>query len=325
MNADIDILSEIIKVIDIEMRGIQNLKNQVNVSFEKAVKEIYHCRGKVVLSGMGKSGIIAKKIASTMSSIGTPATFMHPAEGMHGDIGMMTADDIFIAIGKSGESSELNSLLPAIRNIGVKIIGITGNGKSTLARLADIILDIGDSKEACPFNMAPTTSSTVTLVIGDALAVVLMRMRGFELDDYALLHPGGRLGRRLTMKVTDIMLKEYDNPVINISDTVKNCIMKISEKQAGAVSVIDDNGKLMGLVTDYDIRKHLEKEENIFTMTVSQIMNSNPIYVYEDDKAFESLEFMQKRERPITVMPVINSNKSVVGMLRLQDLVRAGL
>lgn len=325
MNADIDILSEIIKVIDIEMRGIQNLKSQVNVSFEKAVKEIYHCRGKVVLSGMGKSGIIAKKIASTMSSIGTPATFMHPAEGMHGDIGMMTADDIFIAIGKSGESSELNSLLPAIRNIGVKIIGITGNGKSTLARLADIILDIGDTKEACPFNMAPTTSSTVTLVIGDALAVVLMRMRGFELDDYALLHPGGRLGRRLTMKVTDIMLKEYANPVINISDTVKNCIMKISEKQAGAVSVIDDNGNLMGLVTDYDIRKHLEKEENIFTMTVSQIMNSNPIYVYEDDKAFESLEFMQKRERPITVMPVINSNKSVVGMLRLQDLVRAGL
>lgn len=325
MNVDIDILSEIIKVIDIEMRGIQNLKNHVNASFEKAVKEIYHCRGKVVLSGMGKSGIIAKKIASTMSSIGTPATFMHPAEGMHGDIGMMTADDIFIAIGKSGESSELNSILPAIRNIGVKIIGITGNGKSTLARLSDIILDVGDSKEACPFNMAPTTSSTVTLVIGDALAVVLMRMRGFELDDYALLHPGGRLGRRLTMKVKDIMLKKHDNPVINISDTVKNCIMKISEKQAGAVSVIDDHGKLMGLVTDYDIRKHLEKEENIFTMTVSQIMNSNPIYVYEDDKAFESLEFMQKRERPITVMPVINNSKSVVGMLRLQDLVRAGL
>jgi len=325
MNADIDILSEIVSVIDVEMKGLQNLKSCVDASFKEAVEEIYECHGKVILSGMGKSGIVAKKIASTMSSVGTPAIFMHPAEGMHGDIGMVSEEDIFIAIGKSGESFELNSILPAIRKIGAKIIAITGNRTSTLARLSDITINIGDAKEACPFNMAPTTSSTITLVIGDAIAVVLMRLRGFELDDYALLHPGGRLGRRLTMKVKDIMLKKYDNPVINISDTVKNCIMKISEKQAGAVSIIDSDGKLVGIVTDYDIRKHFEKEENIFIMTISRIMNPNPIHVYEDDKAFATLDFMQRRERPVTVMPVMNTQNIVVGMLRLQDLVRAGL
>lgn len=325
MNTDIDILSEIVQVIDIEIEGLQSLKSCVNAALRDAVEAIYQCRGKVIISGMGKSGIVAKKIASTMSSVGTPALFMHPAEGMHGDIGMMSAEDIFIAIGKSGESSELNSILPAIRKIGIRIIAITGNSTSTLARLSDIIIDIGDVKEACPFNMAPTTSSTVTLVIGDAIAVVLMRLRGFELDDYALLHPGGRLGRRLTMKVNDIMLKEHDNPVINISDTVKNCITKISEKQAGAVSIISSEGNLVGIVTDYDIRKHLEKEENIFSMSISGIMNPKPIHVYEDDKAYATLDFMQRRERPITVLPVLNNQNTVVGMLRLQDLVRAGL
>jgi arabinose-5-phosphate isomerase len=325
MNMHMNILSEIKNIIDIEMEGLLNLKSRINSEFKQTVEEIYNCRGKVILSGIGKSGLIAKKIASTMSSIGTPAIFMHPAEGMHGDVGIVTAEDIFIAIGKSGESSELNNIILSIRKIGAKVIAITCNRESNLAALADIIIDIGDVKEACPFNMAPTTSSTIMLVIGDALAIVLMKMRGFELDDYALLHPGGRLGKRLLMTVSDVMLKGNDNPVIHILENTKNCILKITEKQAGAISVVDDTGGLVGLITDYDIRKHLEKEENIFSMTIKDIMNPKPFYVYENEKAFAALEFMQKRERPINVVPVLNKDNIVVGMLRLQDLVKVGL
>jgi arabinose-5-phosphate isomerase len=325
MNMHMNILSEIKNIIDIEMEGLLNLKSRINSEFKQTVEEIYNCRGKVILSGIGKSGLIAKKIASTMSSIGTPAIFMHPAEGMHGDVGIVTDEDIFIAIVKSGESSELNNIILSIRKIGAKVIAITCNRESNLAALADIIIDIGDVKEACPFNMAPTTSSTIMLVIGDALAIVLMKMRGFELDDYALLHPGGRLGKRLLMTVSDVMLKGNDNPVIHILENTKNCILKITEKQAGAISVVDDTGGLVGLITDYDIRKHLEKEENIFSMTIKDIMNPKPFYVYENEKAFAALEFMQKRERPINVVPVLNKDNIVVGMLRLQDLVKVGL
>lgn len=320
-----DILAELRNAINIELEGVVCLRDRLNSECERAVGEIYNCRGRVILSGMGKSGLVAKKIASTMSSIGTPAIFLHPAEGMHGDLGIITPDDVVIAISKSGESSELNNILPVIRKIGATIISITGNMGSTLARLSDITIDIGDLKEACPFNMVPTTSSTVTLVIGDAIAVVLMKMRGFELHDYALLHPGGRLGKRLIMTVAEVMLKDEDNPVIHISESIKNCILKISEKQAGAVSVVGDDNNLLGLITDYDIRKHLEKEERIFSMSLQDIMNPKPLHIHMNEKAFSALEFMQKRKRPINVMPVVDSNNIVAGMLRLQDLVKAGL
>ena len=322
---DINIESEITKVIDIEMKGISLLKDRINSSVKNAVEIIFNCKGKVILTGMGKSGLVAKKIASTMSSVGTPAIFMHPAEGMHGDLGIIGVGDIVVAIGKSGESSELNAMLPSIKNVGAKVIGITGNSGSTLARYSDIIIDIGNVDEACPFNMAPTTSSTVIMVLGDAMAVALMKMRDFGVTDYALLHPGGQLGKRLTMGVFDVMLKGDDNPIINISESVKNCILKISEKQAGAVAVVDNAGKLMGLVTDYDIRKHIEKEENIFSMEIKDIMNPSPIFVYEDEKAFSALKVMQEREKPITILTVLNINNIVVGMLRMHDLVKEGL
>ena len=322
---DIDIESEIIKVIGIEIKGLSHLKERINTSVKKAVEAIFNCQGKVIITGMCKSGLVAKKIASTMSSVGTPAIFMHLAEGMHGDLGIIGADDVVIAIGKSGESSELNSVLPSVKNVGAKIIGIMGKANSSLATYSDIIIDIGNIEEACPFNMAPTTSSTVIMVLGDAIAVALMRMRGFKLTDYALLHPGGQLGKRLIMTVADVMLKENNNPLINISEGVRNCILKISEKQAGAVSVVDDNGKLIGLITDYDIRKHLEKEGNIFSMKIKDIMNPKPIFVYEDEKAFSALQIMKERKKPITVLPVSNRENIVVGMLRLQDLVKEGL
>jgi len=322
---NIDIESEIIKVIDIEMKGLSLLKEKVNTAVKNAVEAIFSCKGKVVLTGMGKSGLVAKKIASTMSSVGTPAMFMHPAEGMHGDLGIISAEDVVIAIGKSGESSELNGVLPSIKNVGAKIIGIMGEGNSTLARYSDIIINIGDIEEACPFNMAPTTSSTVTMVLGDAMAVALMKMREFDLADYALLHPGGQIGKRLTVRVSDVMLKEDNNPIINISDSVKNCISEISRKLAGAVSVVDNGGKIMGLVADYDIRKHIENEENIFSMEIKDIMNPNPIFVFEDEKAFSALKIMQEREKPITILSVLNRKNIVVGMLRMHDLVREGL
>ena len=322
---NINIESEIIRVIDIEMKGLSLLKEQINSSVKNAVEIIFNCRGKVILTGMGKSGLVAKKIASTMSSVGTPAIFMHPAEGMHGDLGIIAAEDVVIAIGKSGESSELNGVLPSIKSVGAKIIGIMGDCNSTLARYSDIIIDIGDAEEACPLNMAPTTSSTVTMVLGDAMAVALMKMRGFDIDDYALLHPGGQIGKRLTMRVSDVMLKGSNNPVINITESVKNCISEISSKLAGAVSVVDNDGKIMGLVTDYDIRKHIEKEENIFSMKIEEIMNSKPIFVYEDEKAFSALKIMQERERPITILSVLDRKNIVVGMLRMHDLVKEGL
>ena len=320
-----DIESEIKKVIGIEINGLSLLQGRINASVKAAVEAIFSCQGKVVLTGMGKSGLVAKKIASTMSSVGTPAMFMHPAEGMHGDLGIIAAEDVVIAIGKSGESSELNGILPSVKSVGAKVIGIMSETSSTLAKFSDIIIDVGDIEEACPFNMAPTTSSTVTMVLGDAIAVTLMKMQGFELSDYARLHPGGQLGKRLNLTVADVMLKENDNPLINVSNSIKNCILEISEKQTGVVSVIDDDGKLMGLVTDYDIRKHLEKEENIFSMRIEEIMNSTPTSICEDEKAFSAIQLMQEREKPITVLPVINREKVVTGVLRLQDLVRVGL
>jgi len=322
---DIDIESEVKRVISIQIKGLSLLQERINASVKAAVETILNCRGKIIFTGMGKSGLVAKKIASTMSSVGTPAMFMHPVEGMHGDLGIVGADDIVVAVGKSGESFELNSVLPSIKNVGAKIIGIMGDSSSTLARYSDIIIDIGNIEEACPFNMAPTTSSTVIMVLGDAIAVTLMKMRGFKVSDYARLHPGGQLGKRLIMTVADVMLKGDDNPLINMSDGVKDCILKISEKQAGAVSVIDGKGKLMGVVADYDIRKHLEKEENIFSMAITDIMNNSPVSVYEDEKAFSALNTMQEREKPITILPVLNRKNVVVGMLRLQDLVKEGL
>jgi len=322
---EMDIETEIREVIGTEINGLSLLRERINASAKAAVETIFKCQGKVILTGMGKSGLVAKKIASTMSSVGTPAMFMHPAEGMHGDLGIIAAEDVVIAIGKSGESSELNGILPSVKQVGAIIIGIMGDTNSTLAKYSDIIIDIGNIEEACPFNMAPTTSSTVIMVLGDAIAVALMKMRGFTLTDYARFHPGGQLGKRLIMTVADAMLKGDDNPVINISESMKHCILEISNKQTGVVSVVNNDGNLLGLVTDYDIRKHLEKEEDIFSMKIEEIMNSKPISIYDDEKAFSALQIMQERDKPITVLPVINRKDVVIGILRLQDLVKVGL
>jgi arabinose-5-phosphate isomerase len=320
-----DILAELRRVIGLELQALVELRENIGQDFEQAVQLLFQCSGKVILTGVGKSGIIAQKIAATMVSTGTPAIFLHGAEGMHGDIGIVQKGDILIVIGKSGESEELVTIVPAARKLGAKVIAITAYGESSVAKHSDLVLVTPIQEEACPLNMAPTASTTAALVVGDALAMALMKLRNFQPSDFAQFHPGGQLGKRLLLTVGDIMRKGKDNPVLLISSNIKTMLFEISSKRAGAVSVVDDQGHLLGLVTDYDIRRVLESGKDIFTLTVSAIMNANPDFVLEDENAFRALEKMEKREKPISLLPVLNSQEQVVGMIHLHDLVARGL
>ena len=320
-----DILSEIRRVIELESRTVTRLLETIGPAYEQAVHLLYACPGKVILTGIGKSGIIAQKIASTMVSTGMPALFLHPTEGMHGDIGIARKDDIIIAIGRSGESEELIALLPSIRKIGARLISITGRDDSTLARHSDIVLLIPVDEEACPLNMAPTCSTTAALVVGDALAMALMKLRNFQPEDFARYHPGGQLGKRLLLTVRDLMRTGPRNPVVRITASMKDLFSEITEKHLGAVSVVDDTGTLVGLVTDYDIRRAVGDGLNIFSMTIPQIMNPHPIAIAADDKAVQALKIMEEREKPLAVLPVIEGNRLVCGMIHLHDLIDKGL
>ena len=258
-----DILKELRRVIELEQQTISLLGENLGPVFEEAVQLLYSSVGKVVLTGVGKSGIIAQKIAATLVSTGTPALFLHGAEGMHGDIGIVDKDDVVIAVGKSGESEELLTILPFIKRLGARVISITANSNSAMARISDLVLVTPVPEEACPLNMAPTSSTTAALVLGDALAMTLMKMRDFQPTDFALYHPGGQLGKRLLLTVGDIMRSGEDNPIIHISKDSRTMLYEITSKRAGAVSVIDDDHHLLGLVTDFDIRRVLEGEKDI--------------------------------------------------------------
>jgi arabinose-5-phosphate isomerase len=320
-----DVLSEIRRVIELETRTVARLQETVGPAYENAVRLLYTCPGKAILTGIGKSGIIAQKIASTMVSTGMPALFLHPTEGMHGDIGIAHKDDVIIAIGRSGESEELIALLPSIRKIGARLISITGRADSTMARHSDIVLITPVDEEACPLNMAPTCSTTAALVVGDALAMALMKLRNIQLEDFARYHPGGQLGKRLLLTVRDLMRTGTRNPVVHINASMKDLFSEITAKHLGAVSVVDDAGTLVGLVTDYDIRRAVGEGRNIFSMTIPQIMNSAPIAIEADDKAIQALKIMEEREKPLAVLPVIEGDRLVCGMIHLHDLVDKGL
>ncbi|MDO9117201.1 MAG: KpsF/GutQ family sugar-phosphate isomerase [Nitrospira sp.] len=320
-----DILKEISRVIELEGLTVDRLRKSVGDGYEKAVHLIFESHGKVVLTGIGKSGLIAQKIASTMVSTGTPATFLHPAEGMHGDIGIVHKDDIVIAISKSGESDELIALLPSIRKIGARLIAITAKQGSMVAKNAEIVLITPIDEEACPLNMAPTCSTTAALVVGDALAITLMKLRNFQPENFALYHPGGQLGKRLLLDVKDVMRAGDANPVIESTVSVKEMLFEITNKRAGAVSVVGADRRLLGLVTDYDIRRALEKWGNVFAMSISDLMNKTPTFVYEDEKAIRALEIMENRDKPFLVLPVLNRQEEVIGMIHLHDLVAKGL
>lgn len=321
----IDILAEMTRVIDLEDHTIRRLKECMGPVYEEAVHLLYACPGKIILTGVGKSGIIAQKIAATLVSTGTPALFLHASEGMHGDIGIVGKDDIVVAVGKSGESEELIALLPPLRRMGARVISITTQTRSTMAQNSDIVLLTPVDEEACPLNMAPTCSTTAALVLGDALAMALMKLRDFQPADFALNHPGGQLGKRLLLTVGDIMRTGPNNPLIHLSSTPKNMLYEITSKRSGAVSVVDDDQHLLGLVTDYDIRRALETGGDIFKLPLAEIMNPKPSFVYVDDKAVQALEMMEKREKPISVLPVLDRQDKVVGMIHLHDLVAQGL
>lgn len=320
-----DIREDLLKTIRLEQTALMRLSTVVGREYEDAVCLIHESSGKVVMTGVGKSGLIAQKIASTMVSTGTPALFLHPAEGMHGDVGIVHRSDIVIAISKSGESDELIGLLPSLKRIGARLIVITAKSESTLAKHADLVLLTPIDEEACPLNMAPTCSTTAALVVGDALAIALMKLRDFKPEDFALFHPGGQLGKRLLLTVRDVMRAGDANPVVRATMSVKDMLFEISNKRAGAVSVVDTVGRLLGLVTDYDIRRTLEKGGNVLGMTISDLMNKTPTFIYEDDKAIRALEIMERRDKPFLVLPVLNRSEVVVGMVHLHDLVARGL
>ena len=321
----LDLTKDIIRVIDLEARTIHELLGTVGREYEQTVQWIHEGCGKVIVTGIGKSGIIAQKIASTMVSTGTRAIFLHPSEGMHGDIGIAEPHDVVIAISKSGESAEVLALLPSIREIGARLIAMTAKPKSALGRHADLILRLPASEEACPLNMAPTCSTTASLVVGDAIAMALMKLRGFKSEDFALFHPGGQLGRRLLLKVGDIMRKGTANPTVVVGAAMHDMFCEMTAKRAGAVSVVDETGGFLGLVTDYDIRKVLEQGRNILDMTIPDLMNKTPTHVAPDMKAIDALELMEKRDKPFVVLPVLDAHRKAVGMIHLHDLVALGL
>jgi len=320
-----DLLRELRRVVELEGETIALLGKNLGPEFEEAVRLLYGCRGRVILTGIGKSGLIAQKIAATMVSTGTPALFLHSAEAMHGDIGIIDKNDRVIAISKSGESEELATILPFIRHIGAPVIAITAQPHSTMAQHSDVVLVTPMDAEACPLNMAPTCSTTAALVVGDALAMTLMKMRGFQPADFALRHPGGQLGKRLLLTVSDVMRTGEANPTIHISNSPRQMLYEMTAKQAGAVSIIDDHCHLLGLVTDYDIRRILETAGDLFAMALKDVMNPQPQWLYADEKAFHALEIMEKREKPISVLPVLDRQNTVIGIVHLHDLIARGL
>ncbi|QMS90665.1 KpsF/GutQ family sugar-phosphate isomerase [Nostoc edaphicum CCNP1411] len=292
-----------------------------------AIQLLSVCKGKVVLVGVGKSGLIARKIAATLTSTGTVAVYLHPADALHGDLGIVTSNDVAILMSNSGETDELVEITPYLKKRQVPIITIVGNLSSTLARNADVVLDASVDKEACPLNLAPTTSTTVALAIGDAIAMTLMQVKGLTPEDFALNHPAGRLGKRLTLKVADIMHSGFENPIISPTATWLEVITAISQGGLGAVNVVDNLGQLLGIITDGDLRRSFQKIDPTKLERISSdaIMTKNPITVSPDYLAYDALQVMENRPSQISVMPVVDEQGICLGLIRLHDIVRSGL
>jgi len=312
-------------VIDIEIEALLCVRDNLGAPFQAAVRMIAAAKGQVVVTGIGKSGIIANKIAATLRSTGTQAIFLHASEALHGDIGMIGRGDIMIAIGKSGETSELNDLLRFVRKRGARVISITSSGTSAMAKLSDIVLDLKVPREACPLNLAPTASTTAALAVGDAIAVTLMKIKNIKEEDFARHHPGGQLGRRLLLTVGDVMRRDGDNPIISADRPVEEMILQMTAFLVGAISVVGKKGELLGLVTDYDVRKALASQRSFNSMKITEIMNPSPTVIGSNEMAVDALKIMRERKRPITVLPVINGKSKVVGMVHLHNLLAAGL
>jgi arabinose-5-phosphate isomerase len=318
------ILDEAKKVFNIESKAIAALAGRLDKEFERAAELIHDCKGRVIVSGMGKSGIIGKKIAATLASTGTPAYFMHPAEASHGDLGMVTGKDIVLALSNSGETDELVGLIPHLKRFNVKLISLTGKKTSTLARASDVCLDVSVEEEACPMGIVPTASTTATLAMGDALAVVLLVMRGLKEEDFAAYHPKGSLGKKLLVTVGELMHGGKALPKVKPDTPMTETVMEISSKRLGITAVEDEGGKLIGVVTDGDLRRGIEKLGNsLFEKTAKDIMTANPKSVGADSLAAKALAIME--EYSITALPVPDAEGRTVGIIHLHDILKEGI
>jgi len=294
---------------------------------ERVIELLANCRGKVVVLGVGKSGIIAQKIAATMTSTGTPALYLHPSDALHGGIGIVNSEDVVVVLSNSGETDEVVALLPYLRHRNVPLIAVVGNLNSTLAKRADAALDASVTEEACPLNLAPTASTTVALALGDALALTLMRLKNLTPDEFAVNHPAGQLGKRLTVKVSDLMHAGPENPTVLTGARWLDIVRAISQGGLGAVNVVDDEGRLAGLITDGDLRRAIERMDHaaLDSITCSELMTSKPTAAAPDLLAFDALRLMEDRPSQISVLPVVDQNEICIGLIRLHDIVRSGL
>ena len=321
-----DLETDAQKVLQMEAEAILDLIPRIDEHFDAAVEMILACEGRVIMTGMGKSGIIAHKISATLASTGTPSFYLHPAEGIHGDLGMVTGADVIIAMSNSGETGEVLNILPSLRRIGAKLIAMVGNVDSTLAKNADVVLNVGVKKEACPLGLAPTSSTTAALAFGDALAMALMGRHHFTSKQFAVFHPGGSLGRQLLLTAGDVMHGGSENPVVHGSATVTEALFVITDKGLGAVSVVDENETMIGLLTDGDIRRGLSKGVDFRQRPVTELMTKEPKYITKEMLAAQALHIMEShRPKPITVLPVIDEERHVIGLLHMTDLVRQGV
>jgi len=309
-------------VIRVERAALTGLLGRVGPDFVKACDIILRSRGRVVVTGMGKPGFIAQKISATLSSTGTPSLFLHPAEALHGDLGRVMKEDVVVAFSSSGHTEEILKLLPIVKKIGAKLISFTGDLRSPLARSSDVALDVSVKKEACPLNLAPTASTTAMLALGDALALALLEKKGFKAEDFAFYHPGGNLGKKLLLKVSEIMRKGRDNPVVPETMRLKDVLYRITSARAGSATVVGASGRLAGIFTDGDLRRWLRKGVKILDRRVKDLMTAKPITVREDQRASDALEVL--RARRIDEVPVVDKKGRPVGLLDVQDLLKAG-
>jgi arabinose-5-phosphate isomerase len=310
------------EILQIEKLGLEEVSKNLNDSFVQALELILNIKGRVVVTGVGKSGIIGRKISATLSSTGTPSFFLHPVEALHGDLGMVTSEDILLAISYSGNTLEVCELASILKKRNIKIISLTGNPESRLAKLSDIIINTKIPKEACPFNLAPTTSTTATLALGDALAICLFELKGLGSEDFRKNHPGGSLGERLKVKVKEIMLTDEKIPVVSEGTLLEDAIVEIDKKRLGCVLITNSLGILTGIITDGDLRRIFLKYKTYSNLKVEEVMTRNPKVIEENRLALEALEMMEKYL--ITVLPVINYDQKLVGILHLHDILGKG-
>ena len=311
------------EVIRIEAKALKALEAKIDEKFGEAVELVFKSTGRVIVTGLGKSGLIARKIVATMNSTGTAAIFLHPADAVHGDLGMVRADDVVICLSKSGDTEELIELMPMFRRIGLKVIGMIGNAASVLARQSDIVLDTSVEEEACPHDLAPTASTTAMLAMGDALAIALLEKRGFTREEFAMFHPGGNLGKRLLLRVEEMMVSGTNVPIVPAEVPLSDAIVEMTSKRLGATCIVNASGQLLGIITDGDLRRLLQRTQNVTNVTAAEAMTKSPKTIRKGLLAATALEEMESFN--ITQLVVVDEGHRPVGMLHLHDLVKAGL